>query len=297
MNVTVKEREPALYVANSYNGYIMVDYKGTIMSVTNSIPDAKAPLLTGEKCGNAFVGDDVANERVDGILRFLMSINSEARRQIAELMMDNDKNVKLQLRNGLLLRLGRAESMPEKAPLFNTVFNEIKDKNIQAEYIDLQSFVDWWIVYELAQNWEPNNPKSCYMHKDINGKIKAGPVWDFDWGTLSFVENPDAKEHIFLKEAIWYVRLFRDPYFVTVLKERWNELYPALQTVPDYMDEKRGQIRKSADINFQLWDITVGKSRKIINGDELLTFDDAVDLLKANYLTHLETMNREINEL
>ena len=28
--------------------------------------------------------------------------------------------------------------MPEKAPLFNTVFNEIKDKNIQAEYIDLQ---------------------------------------------------------------------------------------------------------------------------------------------------------------
>lgn len=138
LNVTVKEREPALYVANSYNGYIMVDYKGTIMSVTNSIPDAKAPLLTGEKCGNAFVGDDVANERVDGILRFLMSINSEARRQIAELMMDNDKNVKLQLRNGLLLRLGRAESMPEKAPLFNTVFNEIKDKNIQAEYIDLQ---------------------------------------------------------------------------------------------------------------------------------------------------------------
>ena len=49
LNVTVKEREPALYVANSYNGYIMVDYKGTIMSVTNSIPDAKAPLLTGEK--------------------------------------------------------------------------------------------------------------------------------------------------------------------------------------------------------------------------------------------------------
>jgi len=136
--VTVKERQPALYVANAYNGYIMIDYKGTVMSVSNSIPDTKAPLLVGEQCGNAFVGDDVANKRVDSILKFLLSINSEARRQIAELMMDNDKNVKLQLRNGLLLRLGSAEEIPDKAPMFNTVFNEIKDKNIQAEYIDLQ---------------------------------------------------------------------------------------------------------------------------------------------------------------
>lgn len=138
LEVTVQERQPALYVANSYNGYIMVDYKGTVMSVSNSIPDTKAPLLVGEQCGNAFVGDDVANKRVDSILRFLLSINSEARNQIAELMMDSDKNVKLQLRNGLLLRLGQAENMPDKAPMFNTVFNEIKDKNIQAEYIDLQ---------------------------------------------------------------------------------------------------------------------------------------------------------------
>lgn len=138
LEVTVQEREPALYVANAYNGYIMVDYKGTIISVSNSIPDTKAPLLVGEKCGNAFIGDDVANERVDGILKFLISINAEGRRQIAELMMDDEKNVKLQLRNGLLLRLGRAESMADRAPMFNTVYNEIKDKHIQAEYIDLQ---------------------------------------------------------------------------------------------------------------------------------------------------------------
>lgn len=138
LEVTVKERQPALYVANSYNGYIMIDYKGTVMSVSNSIPDTKAPLLVGEQCGNAFIGDDVGNKRVDSILKFLLSINSEARKQIAELMMDNDKNVKLQLRNGLLLRLGSAETIQDKAPMFNTVFNEIKDKNIQAEYIDLQ---------------------------------------------------------------------------------------------------------------------------------------------------------------
>ena len=138
LEVSVKEREPALYVANSYNGYIMIDYKGTVMSVSDSIPDTKAPLLVGEQCGNAFVGDDVGNKRVDSILKFLVSINPEARKQIAELKMDEDKHVKLKLLNGLLLRLGKAEEIPEKAPMFNTVYNNIKDMNIQAEYIDLQ---------------------------------------------------------------------------------------------------------------------------------------------------------------
>ena len=35
------------------------------------------------------------------------------------------------------MRLGKAQELAQKAPLFMTVFNEIKDKNIKAEYIDL----------------------------------------------------------------------------------------------------------------------------------------------------------------
>lgn len=161
--------------------------------------------------------------------------------------------------------------------------------------VDVQSFVDYWIVFELMTNHELANPLSIYMFKDGDKPLAAGPVWDFDWGTLSFVENPDAKDHMFMKEAIWYSQFFKDPYFVALLKERWNALYPEFKKVPEHIDSQRLLIRESASINFGLWDITVGKSRKIINGDELMSFDEAVDLLKANYLTHLETMNGEIN--
>ena len=51
------------------------------------------------------------------------------------------------------------------------------------EYIDLDSFVDWWIVHELTGNTETKHPKSVYMHKDRGSRLIAGPVWDFDWKT------------------------------------------------------------------------------------------------------------------
>jgi len=76
---------------------------------------------------------------------------------------------------------------------FKDYFNQVEDilygsgEGSYQDYIDVNSFIDWWLVYELALNGEPNHPKSSYMYKDRNEKLKAGPVWDFDWGT--FIPN------------------------------------------------------------------------------------------------------------
>ena len=135
--VYVEEREPALYVANSYRSYLQLDYNGLIMNVTTSIPDAKAPVLAGAKCGNVFLGDKVDNQNVIYILEFLQQLSGEARDRIAEIAIDNRQEVKLRLRNSFPILLGPVEKFPEKATLFMTVFGEIKNKNIKAEYIDL----------------------------------------------------------------------------------------------------------------------------------------------------------------
>ena len=135
--VYVEEREPALYVANSYRSYLQLDYNGLIMNVTTSIPDAKAPVLAGAKCGNVFLADKVDNQNVIYILEFLQQLSGEARDRIAEIAIDNRQEVKLRLRNSFPILLGPVEKLPEKATLFMTVFGEIKNKNIKAEYIDL----------------------------------------------------------------------------------------------------------------------------------------------------------------
>lgn len=137
LQVTVAEREPALYVANSYHSYLKVDYSGVVLNVTTGIPDAKAPVLVGATCGNVYIGDTVANATVLNILRFLQQIDGEARERIGEIAVDDRQEVKLRLMGSFPIILGRQEELPGKAQIFMTVFNEIKDKNIKAEYIDL----------------------------------------------------------------------------------------------------------------------------------------------------------------
>lgn len=137
LQVSVEERQPALYVANSYRSYLKLDYNGIVISVTTTIPDAKAPVLAGVKCGNLYLGDRVEDEGVLQILKFLQQLTPEAQQRIGEIAVDNKQEVKLQLSGCFPVRLGKAQELAQKAPLFMTVFNEIKDKNIKAEYIDL----------------------------------------------------------------------------------------------------------------------------------------------------------------
>lgn len=137
LQVTVEEREPALYVANSYHSYLKLDYTGVVLSVTTGIPDAKAPVLVGAQCGNVYIGDTVANETVLNILKFLQQLDTDARERIGEIAVDNRQEVKLRLMGSFPILLGKQEELPKKAQVFMTVFNEIKDKNIKAEYIDL----------------------------------------------------------------------------------------------------------------------------------------------------------------
>ena len=151
IQVTVQEREPAIYVANSYHSYLQLDYNGNVINVTTTIPDAKAPVLVGEKCGNIYIGDVIANANVKAILRFLQQLTPEARQRIGEIAVDDKQNVKLRMTGSLPIIVGRVQELEQKAPVFMTVFAEIKDKEIKAEYIDL-TFAKPYI--KLLPDWQ-----------------------------------------------------------------------------------------------------------------------------------------------
>jgi hypothetical protein len=55
------------------------------------------------------------------------------------------------------------------------------------EYIDVESFADYWMAFEVIYNHEIYKPRSLYMFKGRDGvdspkgtvcKLKAGPFWD-----------------------------------------------------------------------------------------------------------------------
>ncbi len=135
--------------------------------------------------------------------------------------------------------------------------------------IDLDSFCDWYIVHELTGNMEPNHPKSCYYHYR-DGMLVAGPVWDFDWYTFI----PGVKG-LKIDHSLFYGNLLQHDEFKARLKLRWDALKPAFTTLGSFVDEQVEIIRFSEAVNHQQWPIG-----QWINGDENLSFQEAVDRLK-----------------
>ena len=124
------------------------------------------------------------------------------------------------------------------------------------------------------------------MYKDKLGKLTAGPVWDFDWGTF----RPGAR---FLnKDAIYYDRLFKDPVFVSLVKSRWTMFKSKFDTIPSYIYSTANSIKTSEQRNTTLWPIN-----NDVNGDETLSFDDAVNRMAIAYQEKLAWMDKQINNM
>ena len=71
------------------------------------------------------------------ILQFLQQLTPEALQRFGDIAFVDKQDVKLLLSGSFPVRLGGVQDVSQKASVFMTVINEIKDKNIKAECIDL----------------------------------------------------------------------------------------------------------------------------------------------------------------
>lgn len=155
------------------------------------------------------------------------------------------------------------------------------------EKIDIPSWVDWYFVHELTWNAEPNHPKSCYFYFR-NGVMYAGPVWDFDWYTFQ-----PGKSGLAIGRSIYFEKLLEKPEFVEALKARWAALKPMLSDINDYIDTKADEIRESESANWAMWPCT----SSYVNGDERMSFDQAIKRMKNAMTERISTLDRAISEL
>ena len=180
------------------------------------------------------------------------------------------------------------EQMAYVQDYFNTVESILTHLDSTTEdfrdYLDVDTYIDWWFVHELTRNAEPRQPKSVYMYKDREGKLKAGPCWDFDWGT--FIPATSWWNTI----SVWYPYLFRDASFRKRVQEKWTETKADFEEVLPYIDEVAASLRNSDTMDSILWPITGSDA----NGDEDLDFDTAVSHLRENLANRISWMNRRI---
>lgn len=165
------------------------------------------------------------------------------------------------------------------------------------EWMDRNSFVDYWLVYELSGNSEPRSPYSVFVHKQRDteqgkGLLFAGPVWDFD---RSYPENYKAFR---IKESVYYDRLFMDPTFVKVVKDRWAVLKANLTAsqngIIDYFDNLRDSIESSSVRNDAMPNSC---NTTPVNGDETMTVKDAMDNMRTQLESKIAWMDMTIGAL
>jgi hypothetical protein len=138
------------------------------------------------------------------------------------------------------------------------------------QYIDVSSFIDFQIMNELSNNVDGYR-YSTFFYKDRDskgGKLKAGPLWDFDlcYGNVDYspknlaidmweFNNIGPYEYNCMH---WWYRFMMDPAYVKAIKNRWNSLRQGPlknDSVTGYIDQQVLWLGEALTRNFAKWPI------------------------------------------
>ena len=185
------------------------------------------------------------------------------------------------------------------------------------KYIDVVSIVNVYLVMEYTKNLDSNAFSTRFFRKD--GKLYAGPVWDFDLssGNVSSIcdeegyriylnilgrgdGSGDSTHGLWYRQG-WYALLFADPAFREQVRARYIEVHEILENVFRDNALGRGRIgaltdeyaaafaRNYADTD---WDITAQYSP--YETREVRTYEEHVEALTKWFEGRLAYLDEEI---
>ena len=125
------------------------------------------------------------------------------------------------------------------------------------------------------------------MYKKRDGKLYAGPVWDFDWGSFKPTYN-----HFGIKSTLWYIYLFKYPEFKSAVKARWAEVEETFRGIDQYIVDIANKTHESNELNLSKWPIS-----STVNGDESLPYDDAIARMREAYQHRLNRIDGNISAM
>ena len=165
-----------------------------------------------------------------------------------------------------------------------------------AEYIDIDSFVDWYLISEITKNVDSKSFSSMFLNVMPGEKIKMGPLWDFDlsFGNVDYADSRYA-EGWWVKYHPWYERLFQDPDFVDRVKVRFSYFKDNQDFILDKIDTYAQQLQWAQQENDNKWQ-TLG-TYVWPNPVFFDTYQEEVDHMKAWYVDRMIWLDNAITDL
>lgn len=165
-------------------------------------------------------------------------------------------------------------------------------------YIDMDSFVDWYLIQEIGKNLDGNFDTSCYMHLARGGKLKMGPMWDMD---VAFGNMSQANQSCYrptgyhIKYVQWYTRLFKDPAFVKRVKERFNYFYRHQNDILANVNADAQYLKYSAMENNNVWHVLNVKTWP--NYNIWGSYQNEVQDVKTWFVTRMEWLKTQFDAM
>lgn len=180
--------------------------------------------------------------------------------------------------------------------------NAVKTLTNYEDYIDVDSLIDWVIIHELTYNLDCCFRRSCYLIKEKGGKLKMGPIWDFDLAFGSFYRY-EKGDWATIGESggyvgiTWMNYLIEDEAFMARFTARWNEIkQELLSTALDCVDEMSALVAPSAAMNFEVWDILGKKlSAQPSSHKQYDTYEKMIQRLKDFLTDRYDWLDDELN--
>lgn len=150
------------------------------------------------------------------------------------------------------------------------------------KYLDIDSFVDWYLINEIAKNEDGAFMANCMMNLKQNGKLKMGPLLDFE-KAFGNVAKTDASGFV-IKNVNWFARLFEDPAFVAKVKERFGFFYDHQQDIIAEINANAAYLKYAVQEDDNKWDTFEGYKNSRIT-DTWAVYQSLVVNMK-NWLTY-----------
>lgn len=143
-------------------------------------------------------------------------------------------------------------------------------------YIDVPSFVDYFIINEFSKNVDGYR-LSAYLHKDRDskgGKLKAGPVWDYNlafgnadyyegWLNTGYIvnylhDNLPFVQGEWFQLPFWWYKLFNESKMQAKIKVRYAQMRKSMlkeTVIYGTIDSLVTMLNESRMRNYQRWPI------------------------------------------
>lgn len=171
-----------------------------------------------------------------------------------------------------------------------------------AAYIDVDSFVDYYILNEFAQISDAGYI-STYTYKNLGGKLTM-TVWDFNNGFNNYQWINFSPDEFCVAENNWFKRLLQDRAFTEAVVERYHELRQGIMSdasLEQMIDEDIAYLGDAVDRNFTLWGYTFHQGMLCDdeegNERDPKSFEEAVTMLKETIFARGAFLDNHIEDL